>query len=178
MLYTSTTRASKVVPQTPSRSQQKPRSQKSSALSCVSEPCMDLKLRELHSEFLGWAQRDSCCFPKVTLQKICKQALKWKSEILVTALFSCTCSQDHRSAKHFLDKTHIETTALHKWIMPHHYLVLRYRLRSLYWVGHCSMTNMYGLRVCYIDDIVSPASHDAGKSQLYVPWLDKMGHCE
>ena len=40
------------------------------------------------------------------------------------------------------------------------------------------MTNMYGLRVCYIDDIVSPASQDAGKSQLYVPWLDEMGHCE
>ena len=47
--------------------------------------------------------------------------------------------------------------------MLHHYPVLKSRLRSLYWVGHCSMTNMYGLRVCYIDDIVSRASHDEGK---------------
>lgn len=44
--------------------------------------------------------------------------------------------------------------------MLHHSRVLKSRLRSLYWVGHCSMTNTYGLRVCYIDNVVSPASHD------------------
>ena len=40
------------------------------------------------------------------------------------------------------------------------------------------MTNRYGLQVCYIDDIVSLASHDEGKSQPYVPGLDEMGHRE
>ena len=29
-----------------------------------------------------------------------------------------------------------------------------------------------------MDDIVSPASHDVGKSPLYVPGLNEMGHCE
>ena len=65
-----------------------------------------------------------------------------------------------------------------KLIMLHHYPIVISRLRLLCWAGHCSMINMYGPQVYYINDIVSRASHHVEKSRLYSPGLDEMGHGE
>ena len=71
-------------------------------------------------------------------------------------LFQYHQNAEHHSGQNTLDRQFYEK----KKFKLHHYLVSLSRLRSPYWVGHCSMTNTCGLPVCCVENIVSPASHD------------------